>query len=200
MASPVQSGLVVADLDRFDEDERHKHELIGGMLFVSPKGVPRHQLVATRIARRLLDHTDVHGGVAIVEPDVYYTERDFVVPDVVLLSAEAWERVGVTYIDVPPDLVAEVSSPSTRRRDLTVKRELYEQQGVPEYWFVDLDSDRIEVYRLPAADRVGDVPAGTGYGAPLLVGRGEQVRPPHVPGLAVGVDDVLGAVQPPGWT
>lgn len=197
MASPVQTGLVVADLDRFDDDERHKYELIDGVLYVSPKGVPRHQLVATRIARRLLDHTDAHGGVAIVEPDVYYTERDFVIPDVVVLSAEAWERVGATAIDVPPDLVVEVSSPSTRRRDLTVKLELYERQGVPEYWFVDLDADRIEAYRLPAAEPA-DATAGSVYGAPVLAGRGERLRPPGLPGLAVDVDDVLGAILPPG--
>jgi Uma2 family endonuclease len=44
--------------------------------------------------------------------------------------------------------VVEVSSPSTRRLELVRKRELYQRFGVPEYWYVDLEADRVEVYRL----------------------------------------------------
>ena len=44
--------------------------------------------------------------------------------------------------------MVEVSSPATRRRDLTLKRDLYERFAVPEYWFVDMEAERLEVYRL----------------------------------------------------
>lgn len=181
MAQPVETGLTVADLARFDHDEGHKYELVGGELFVSPKGVARHQYVASLLVRRLLDWADTHGGAAFVEPDVYYTERDFVIPDVVLLRAETLSRIGERRIDVPPDLIVEVSSPSTRRFDAVVKRGLYERHGVPEFWFVDLDADRVEAYRL----------SGGGYGPPTPAGAGETLRPMHLEGLEVEVDDVL---------
>lgn len=181
MASPVQTGLTVAGLARFDDDERHKHELVGGELFVSPKGLARHQYVASLLVRRLLEWADTHGGAAFVELDVYYTDRDYVVPDVVLLRAETLARCGQRHLDVTPDLVVEVSSPSTRRLDVVVKRALYEREGVAEYWFVDLDADRVEVYRL----------AEDGYRPPELVGAGEVVRAHHLDGLAVEVGDVL---------
>jgi Uma2 family endonuclease len=181
MAAPLAIGLTVADLDRYDHDERHKYELVDGELFMSPKGLPRHQYVATRIVRRLVEWADEHGAAAFVEPDVYVSERSFVIPDVVLLAADTLARLDPKRIELTPDLLVEVSSPSTRRLDVVVKRALYERIGVAEYWFADLDADRVEVYRL-----VDDA-----YPAPMIVGRGEVLEPPHLPGLRVEVDDAL---------
>jgi Uma2 family endonuclease len=181
MAAPLAIGLTVADLDRYDHDERHKYELVDGELFMSPKGLPRHQYVASRIVHRLTYWADEHGGAAFVEPDLYVDDRSFVIPDVLLLAADTLARLDPRRIELTPDLLVEVSSPSTRRVDLGVKRALYERIGVPEYWFVDLEVDRVEVHRL------GDA----GYGAPLVVGAGGAMAPPHLPGLAVEVDDIL---------
>lgn len=181
MASPVDSGLTVADIEQMPDDE-FKYELIAGELFVSPPPAYRHQYVAGRINRRFLDYTDEHGGSTSHEPGVRYSDADYVEPDVVLLAADAVPGPGVTYVDAVPALLVEVSSPSTRSYDVVRKRALYERQGVPEFWFVDLEVDRIEVYRL----------GGGRYAAPLVVGRGEQISPPHLRGLVVDVGDLLG--------
>ena len=47
-----------------------------------------------------------------------------------------------------PDLVVEVGSPGTRRRDERLKHQLYERFGVSEYWVVDSDLDVVKVFRL----------------------------------------------------
>jgi Uma2 family endonuclease len=47
-----------------------------------------------------------------------------------------------------PSLVVEIGSPSTRKRDATIKRRLYERVGVDEYWIIDPELDAIDVYRL----------------------------------------------------
>jgi hypothetical protein len=53
-----------------------------------------------------------------------------------------------------PELVIEIGSPSTRRRDETIKRRLYERAGVDEYWIVDPEIDVVRVYRRDG-DRFG---------------------------------------------
>ena len=94
----------------------------------------------------------------------------------------AWRRWRSDSFVLRPDLVVEVSSPSTRRLELTRKRELYERFGVPEYWFVDLDADRVEVYRLE----------GERFGPPVLFGMGDTLEPPPIGGFRLAVEDLLG--------
>lgn len=184
MLEPVATGLSVADFERLGEDpDMLKRELVGGELFVTPRPVWRHQYVVLRIGRRLLEYTEVHGGAASTEPSVRSSERDEVSPDVVLVTAEALARMDPKRVDVTPALVVEVSSPSTRSFDLVRKRALYERDQIPEFWFVDLDADVIQVYRLGHSGR---------YEPPLVAAKGDEIRPPHLPGLVVQITDLLG--------
>jgi Uma2 family endonuclease len=77
----------------------------------------------------------------------------------------------------PPDLAVEVSSPSTRAHDRVRKRAVYESHAVPEFWSVDLDSEQVEVYRL----------AEGRYPDPLVLGRGDTLTSPLVPGFALAL-------------
>lgn len=184
MAAPVETGLVFGDLERYEVDERRRYELIDGGLYVTAKGVRRHQAVIVRISHLLFEYAEAAGGEVYAEPGVYYDQRNFVIPDVVLVSAETLARLGPTHVDAPPDLLVEVSSPSTRHHDVVRKRALYEREGVAEYWFVDLDADRIEVYRLTDGR----------YPRPIIAERGDSISPPHLSGLTVAVDDAVGPI------
>ncbi|HWB72730.1 MAG TPA: Uma2 family endonuclease, partial [Egibacteraceae bacterium] len=148
MAVPApQTGLVYGDLERFPDDNLRR-ELIGGELIVTPAPRPRHQEAADELTFRLRAYTRKHGGRANSAPlDVHFAPEDVVEPDVVYLAPEHLDRIDERYIRGAPDVVVEVSSPSTRHLELVRKRELYERYGVPEYWYVDLDAERVEVYR-----------------------------------------------------
>ena len=80
-----------------------------------------------------------------------------------------------------PDLVVEISSPSTRRLDQVRKRELYQRFGVPEFWFVDLEAERVEVYVL----------TGDTYPAPAILYSDQIVESVGLPGLSVPVGEAL---------
>lgn len=85
------------------------------------------------------------------------------------------------YIDGPPDVVVEISSPSKRRLELVHKRELYERYAVPEYWFVDLDAERVEIY----LHRQGIC------GAPQMRFSGEELSSVVLAGFAMPVETAL---------
>jgi Uma2 family endonuclease len=81
--------------------------------------------------------------------------------------------------------VVEVSSPSTRRLELVRKRDVYQRFGVPEYWFVDLEVDRVERCRLDQGR----------YGPPTILFRGKTPTSPLTPGFSLPVDELLGPAE-----
>ena len=181
MSTPTATGLTIADLESFPDDGI-KREIIGGDLFEQSRPTLRHQRVLTLVGARLVEWNLKYGGQSYVSPSVYFSEHDVVRPDVALVTAQTAELLDPEVVDRPPELVVEVSSPSTIGYDLVRKRALYESHGVAEYWFVDLDAERIETYRLTDGR----------YPPPTIVHRGSAVAPPHLPGLSVAVNDVLG--------
>jgi Uma2 family endonuclease len=183
---PVASGLTYDDLWELPQDDGLRRELIDGELYVSPSPVRRHQRAVARITSALLAHVDRHGGEVQPAPaDVYFSEQTVVEPDVVFVGAARVEQLtDERYVDIPPDLVVEVSSPSTRRLDLIKKRALYEREGVAEYWFIDLEDEVVDVYQLDADGR---------YGAPATLVPGQALTCLAAPGLELAVDEVVHA-------
>jgi Uma2 family endonuclease len=84
-----------------------------------------------------------------------FSKFDVVVPDLLYLSNErAAQALTSANVQGVPELVVEIGSPGTRKRDETIKRRLYERAGVSEYWVVDPELDVIRVYGREA-DRFG---------------------------------------------
>jgi Uma2 family endonuclease len=182
MAMQPKTGLTYDDLLQFPEDLTRR-ELIGGELIVTAAPATRHQDVVVFLVTELELYRRQHGGKVLSGPvDVFFTDRDVVEPDVVFVRPENMARVEPKMIRSSPDLIVEVSSPSTRRVDQVRKRDLYERFGVPEFWFIDLEADRVEVHALESGS----------YGKPALRVRGETLESPLLPGLSLAVDELLG--------
>jgi Uma2 family endonuclease len=128
-----------------------RHELIDGAHYVSPSPNTKHQSCVGAVFAAIWNLVQQHrtGQVFVAPFDVLFSRFDVVEPDILFIS-QARLPVVLTEQNVQgaPDLVVEVGSPSTRRRDETLKRQLYERCGVSEYWFVDPDIDVVRVYRL----------------------------------------------------
>lgn len=134
-------------------------ELVYGVVREPPAPLYGHQSAVTQIGAALVAH--VRGarlGLVCVSPIDVILDRDralVVQPDVVFVSNERAQIVK-DRIWGAPDLVVEVLSPRTARRDRTVKLRWYRHYGVRECWLVDQRARRIEIVDLaaPRARRV----------------------------------------------
>lgn len=182
MATQPQTDLSYEDLASFPEDNLRR-ELIGGELIVTAAPIIRHQRAVMALAGRLHNYAREHGGEVFPAPtDVFFSDLDVVEPDVLFVTQANLVKLETKFVRGAPDIVVEVSSPTTRRLELVRKRELYERFGVPEYWYVDLDADRIEIYRLD----------GDRYDVAILLSRGATLTSPQLPAFSVSVGEVLG--------
>jgi len=123
----------VADLAELPDDG-NQYEILDGMLLVTPAPVVRHQVAALRLAV-LLDNARREGLSVLIAPVDWQPEKSTSLqPDVLVVRDLDLDAANIT---APPELVVEVLSPSTRRKDLLLKRSRYEEAGIPSYWIVD---------------------------------------------------------------
>jgi Uma2 family endonuclease len=135
-------GFDVSDLDLMPDDGR-RHELLDGIIVVSPSPRRLHQRAVTNLAVVLVQSAPDDLEVLVAPFDVQAGPRSVVEPDVLVLPRE--DRDG----PVPPPLLAvEVLSPSNRGYDLVAKRNLYQAAGIPSYWIVDPDEPSVTVLEL----------------------------------------------------
>ena len=126
-------------------DDGHRYELIDGALVVTPAPTPPHQIVVVRLWQALDSACPDSLRVLVAPLDVALDDSSVLQPD--LLVAR---RADFTKRDLPtaPLLAVEVLSPSTRRIDLTLKRDRYQAAGCPSYWVVDPDEPSITAWDL----------------------------------------------------
>jgi Uma2 family endonuclease len=124
-------------------------ELWDGETIMSPAPSFFHQQVVDRFHDRLKAWVRPRrlGRTCAAPVDMVLAPRRAVQPDVVFIATARAAIVDDT-INGPADLVAEVISPESRRRDRFDKKDLYEQHGVREYWLIDPEGPTVEVYYL----------------------------------------------------
>jgi len=158
-------------------------ELWDGELIMSPAPSWLHQEIVDRFHDYLKAWVRERGlgktGTAPI--DMVLTPHRATQPDVIFISSG---RLGIIQQRVmgAADLVAEVISPESRKRDRIDKRDLYEQHGVREYWLIDPEAQTVEVLHLEA-------------GQYQLAGRwlpGKRARSRLLKGFEVSVADLIG--------
>jgi len=179
--------LTYDDFVHFPDDGK-RHELIDGEHHVTPSPNTRHQRISAKllvsIGAWLVDHPI--GQVFHAPYDVVFSDIDVVEPDLLYLSnGRAAQVLTPVHARGVPELVIEIGSKRTRRRDETSKRRLYERVGVSEYWIVDPEIDAVRVFR-----REGDR-----FVRPLELAReaGDVLTTPLLPGLEIPLARVFAA-------
>ena len=129
------------------------YELIEGEKFMAPSADIGHNNVVAKLAMIIGMHAAINrlGLVFTDSLDVHFPDGNLFKPDFIFVSA-ANEKL---YVDQKrntlhgvPDMVAEIFSRSTMKRDIGIKKEIYERNGVREYWMIDPWRETVEVYLL----------------------------------------------------
>jgi Uma2 family endonuclease len=128
-------------------------EIVDGELVTSPRPALPHTRAASRLGAELGGPFDRGkngpGGWIILDEPELHLHGDVVVPDVA-----GWRRERLPVLpdgvalELPPDWVCEVLSPSTLAHDRGAKMPVYAREGVTHVWLVDPLARLLEVYRL----------------------------------------------------
>jgi len=170
--------------DYFALPDTHRYvELSEGELIVPPHPTNRHQVAVLELAVRLREFVRARdlGEVRIAPLPVRLWPGKIREPDIFFFLKAHADRIGEQVCGVP-DLIIEVTSPSTSRVDRMEKFQEYARAGVLEYWIVDPEARTVEVYTLRR-------------GAYVLQGKwgpGETAASGLLEGFAVRVEEVLG--------
>ncbi len=151
MSEPVAAKVRFTryeDFRRWTEQQPGYWILVHGAPMPSPSPSRIHQEVVQRLFVSLarVVRQGRRGWVYVAPLDVKLREDTIYQPDLLVVLREHADRLRPTHIEGAPDLVMEVLSPGTAHLDLWEKRYDYAQAGVQEYWIVDPETQRIELY------------------------------------------------------
>jgi Uma2 family endonuclease len=163
------------------EDKRY--EILDGDLYVVAAPNTRHQRVSRKLEVALIQHTEDKGLGEILDApyDVIFSEENVVQPDILFVRKERAGIIGEMNLQGALDLVIEILSAGTRRKDLEVKKKIYARFGVPEYWTVDPEADTVEVF----------VWSELGYVAAGVFRKPDRLSSPLLPDLKLPLSDIF---------
>lgn len=152
------------------EPDNYRHEIIEGEHFMSPSPNVYHQKIVGQLFTALLKYIEKKQlGELFVSPiDVVFHETDVCVPDLVFVSNENAAMIKEENIQGAPDLLIEILSPSTKKRDRELKYKRYACYGVKEYWIIDPENQLVEVYDLAANELLKIVPRNQKLSTPTF--------------------------------
>lgn len=181
MVATARTRLTYEDYANTPDDERY--ELIDGELVMAPSPNMIHQGNQSKLGSRMAVFAEDRdlGTVFFSDTDVVLSDTDVVKPDLLFISKDRQDIITYSNIQGAPDLVVEILSPSTSRRDWNEKRELYAEHGVKEYIVMD-PSNKI-VWRLALKDGAFEI-ENTYY-------EGDTIQSSVLEGFAVAVNDIF---------
>lgn len=174
----------VNDIEALPEGQRA--ELIDGFWYDMASPNPTHQEIISNLSYALTDYIKKHHGKCQVFPAPFavYLQKDnrnYLEPDIVVLCDK--DKLSKRGCEGAPDLVIEVTSESTQRRDYGVKLFKYRNSGVREYWIVNPDVRTVNTFEFP--DSLKDDEAGEQHSF------NEEIAFALYPDLTVKLDDMI---------
>src|SRR2546425_10590004 len=131
-------------------DDGLRYEIVDGMLFAEPSPRRAHQRAVGNLFAILHAYVRASdlGEVYVAPFDVILDPRTVVVPDLVFAARDRLDIVVERGVEGAPDLLVEVLSPGTARRDRVRQLNAYARHGGRHYWLVDPEAKTVEAFEL----------------------------------------------------
>lgn len=170
-------------LEDLPPSDCNHYELIHGRIVMTPPADFIHATIGSILNRKLGDYVERRRLGRVLDASAGYDlpSGDTLEPDVSFVSREGPRPERGRHAKLVPDLVVEVLSRSTKKRDRTVKKDVYAANGVREYWLVDPDRQIITVFHR----------RGNAFDAGIACLPGGDVASELFADLALAVGDVF---------
>jgi Uma2 family endonuclease len=168
--------LTYEDYRLLPEDGK-RYELMEGELFVSPAPSTRHQTVSRHLLFALMEALEKPGLAQVFNAptDLLLSPTTVVQPDLIVIGTGRASIITARAVEGVPEIVVEILSPTSLDRDQHIKRRIYQQFAIAEYWVVDPEHGMMVVHRLDE---------GT-YGIRARYDRASILECPEFPALRV---------------
>ena len=134
-------------------DVRDDYEIIEGEKFMAPSPYMGHSNITSNLITIIGGYAKINKlGIAFGDHlDVHFPDGNLFQPDFIFIGAAKAElfldKRNMTLHGVP-DMVVEIFSRSTMKRDIGIKKDIYERNGVKEYWIIDPWRETVDIYLL----------------------------------------------------
>ncbi len=136
----------------FNDNDLFLYEILNGILVRKSAPHILHQRISQKLNRLFENYVlpKQLGEVFTAPVDVVLSEVNAPQPDLIFISTANANIIDEVegIVNGAPDLVVEIISPSSIKRDRIEKKAIYEQFGIPEYWLIDPNNQSIEIYTL----------------------------------------------------
>jgi Uma2 family endonuclease len=186
----MQKSNINTYLDLKKISENKIYSLIDGTLFLHAAPSWQHQKVLKELMLFFGNYLKDKDCEIFSAPfDVFLEAKDelevdsattVVQPDLTIICDKS--KLAKTGYIGAPQMIIEITSPSTVRLDRVLKFNKYEAAGVKEYWIVEPENKIITCFVLEANGR---------YGRPKMFSEGDKIRVVTFPDLEINVDEIF---------
>ena len=173
-------------------ETKQRYEIVDGVMIMAAAPSADHQWLSGEIYWKLREFVEIRGlGVVLFAPLDLLIQREPLrtrQPDVLYLSSERTgirgrrELRGFQVLEVSPDIIVEVLSPSNSRRDIQEKLEDYRRLGVMECWLMSPEAETVEVIRF----------SSEGLSTETVFGVNDTLRSAVLEGFELPLSNVFG--------
>ena len=136
----------------FENADNFQYELLNGEIVRKASPTVQHQRIARRVVKAFEKYLDENptGELFFAPLDVALDDFNAPQPDIIFIHHERRHIIHEQeqVIMGAPDLLVEIISSGSIKRDRIEKKDLYEPFGVAEFWIVDPNNRSVEVYHL----------------------------------------------------